>query len=91
MASGSSDPMEDLGGSTDVEPLKRAWRNEKAAPEILRFETHLIDRVSEQIQLMVLTVLLHGPAAQFQHSRTLSAQFFFSIFYICRCIEVDFS
>lgn len=58
MESGSSDPVEDLGTMADVEPLKRAWRNEKAAPEILRFEKQLIDRVSEQIQLMVLSALL---------------------------------
>ncbi|OWM71093.1 DNA replication complex GINS protein SLD5 isoform X2 [Punica granatum] len=56
MASGSSGPTEDLGTLTDVEPLKRAWRNEKAAPEILRYETHLIYRVSKQIELLEGTV-----------------------------------
>ena len=39
--------------TTDVELLRRAWRNEKAAPEILRFETPLVSRVREQIQLLV--------------------------------------
>ncbi|CAJ1972259.1 unnamed protein product [Sphenostylis stenocarpa] len=33
-----------LIATTVVELLKRAWRNEKAAPEILRFESHLIPR-----------------------------------------------
>lgn len=53
---GSTFPMDDyetLLSTTDVELLKRAWRNEKAAPEILRFETDLINRIKEQIQLMV--------------------------------------
>lgn len=39
--------------ATDVELLKRAWRNEKAAPEILRFDLPLVSRVREQIQLLV--------------------------------------
>jgi len=39
--------------ATDVELLKRAWRNEKAAPEILRFDSPLVSRVREQIQLLV--------------------------------------
>ena len=39
--------------TTDVELLKRAWRNEKAAPEILRFDSPLVSRVREQIQLLV--------------------------------------
>lgn len=53
---GLSLPMDDyetLLSTTDVELLKRAWRNEKAAPDILRFETDLIGRIREQIQLMV--------------------------------------
>ncbi|XP_054782192.1 DNA replication complex GINS protein SLD5 [Prosopis cineraria] len=56
---GLSLPMDDyetLLSTTDVELLKRVWRNEKAAPEILRFETGLIDRIKEQIQLMEETV-----------------------------------
>ncbi|KAF7825701.1 DNA replication complex GINS protein SLD5 [Senna tora] len=56
---GSSFPLDDyeaLLSTTDVELLKRAWRNEKAAPEILRFETDLTDRIREQIQLMEETV-----------------------------------
>ncbi|CAK9191313.1 unnamed protein product [Sphagnum troendelagicum] len=39
-------------GSSDVEILKRVWRNEKAAPDILPYEAHLIERVHEQILLM---------------------------------------
>ncbi|KAF5181655.1 Pentatricopeptide repeat-containing protein [Thalictrum thalictroides] len=38
---------------TDVELLKRAWQNEKEAPEILSFEFNLVKRSKEQIQLMV--------------------------------------
>jgi len=48
----SLDDYDSLIATTDVELLKRAWRNEKAAPEILRFESNLISRVKEQIQLM---------------------------------------
>ncbi|KAK4269236.1 hypothetical protein QN277_022422 [Acacia crassicarpa] len=54
-AEGLSIPIDDyetLLSTTDVELLKRAWRNEKAAPDILRFETDLIGRIREQIQLM---------------------------------------
>lgn len=54
--SGGAEVLEALVSTTDVELLKRAWRNEKAAPEILRFETHLIDRVAGQLQLMEETV-----------------------------------
>ena len=46
--SGSTEDYE-----TDVELLKRAWRQEKAAPEILQFESALVRRITEQIQLMV--------------------------------------
>ncbi|KAK3140756.1 hypothetical protein QOZ80_5AG0405380 [Eleusine coracana subsp. coracana] len=42
--------------TTDVELLKRAWRNEKAAPEVLRFDKDLVDRVREQIQLLEETL-----------------------------------
>ncbi|KAL6191263.1 hypothetical protein ACLB2K_037654 [Fragaria x ananassa] len=38
--------------TTDVELLKRAWRQEKAAPEILKFETDLIARLTGQIELV---------------------------------------
>ncbi|CAM6090793.1 unnamed protein product [Calypogeia fissa] len=38
--------------STDVDLLKRVWRNEKEAPEILRYEAQLVERVQEQILLM---------------------------------------
>ena len=47
------DDYETLISTTDVELLKKAWRSEKAAPEILRFETSLIQRIRGQIQLMV--------------------------------------
>ena len=48
-----SDDYESLISAMDVEHLKRVWRREKAAPEILQFETALIGRIREQIQLMV--------------------------------------
>ncbi|KAK6930298.1 GINS subunit, domain A [Dillenia turbinata] len=62
MASGSdglglgSEDYETLMATTDVELLKKAWRNEKASPEILRFQFNLIQRSREQIQLMEETV-----------------------------------
>ncbi|TKY64381.1 DNA replication complex GINS protein SLD5 [Spatholobus suberectus] len=59
----SMDDYEALISTTDVELLKRAWRNEKAAPEILRFESHLISRLKEQIQLMEETVEEKSSAA----------------------------
>lgn len=51
-----ADDYDALISTTDVELLKRAWRNEKAAPEILRFESDLITRVRGQIELMEETV-----------------------------------
>lgn len=42
-----------VAATTDVELLKRAWRNEKAAPEVLRFHKDLVDRVKEQIKFVV--------------------------------------
>ncbi|KAA8531211.1 hypothetical protein F0562_005875 [Nyssa sinensis] len=47
---------ESLIATTDAELLKRSWRNEKAAPEILQFETSLVQRSREQIQLMEETL-----------------------------------
>lgn len=47
---------ESLISTTDVELLKRAWRNEKAAPEILPFKEALVKRAKEQIQLVEETV-----------------------------------
>lgn len=38
---------------TDYEVLRRVWTNEKAAPEILPYEQELVDRIQEQISLMV--------------------------------------
>ncbi|KAI0504231.1 hypothetical protein KFK09_015181 [Dendrobium nobile] len=45
-----------MEAQTDVDLLKRAWRNEKAAPEILQFEAGLVQRAREQIQLLEETV-----------------------------------
>ncbi|XP_072998215.1 DNA replication complex GINS protein SLD5 isoform X2 [Typha latifolia] len=42
-----------LEATTDVDLLKRAWRNEKESPEILRFESELVHRAREQIQLLM--------------------------------------
>ncbi|XAR56980.1 hypothetical protein NMG60_11024969 [Bertholletia excelsa] len=50
------DDYETLISTTDAELLKRAWRTEKAAPEILNFETALVQRSREQVQLMEETV-----------------------------------
>nr|XP_027090828.1 DNA replication complex GINS protein SLD5-like isoform X2 [Coffea arabica] len=47
------DDYESLISTTDAELLKRAWQNEKAAPQILRFEAALIQRSREQIKLMM--------------------------------------
>jgi len=35
---------------TDVTELRRAWLNEKAAPELLRFKAELVQRLSAQTQ-----------------------------------------
>lgn len=59
-----TDDFETFTPTTDVEPLKRAWRNEKAAPEILPFEGSLVGRIKEQIQSMV-----------FQNSASMPVQF----------------
>ncbi|XP_021774279.1 DNA replication complex GINS protein SLD5-like [Chenopodium quinoa] len=59
MASGSGFSMEEfesLMATSDVELLKRAWRNEKSAPEILQFQSSLVLRSREQIQLMEETI-----------------------------------
>ncbi|XP_010671758.2 DNA replication complex GINS protein SLD5 [Beta vulgaris subsp. vulgaris] len=59
MASGSGFSMDDyesLMATSDVEHLKTAWRNEKAAPEILQFQASLVQRSREQIQLMEETI-----------------------------------
>ncbi|GJN36086.1 hypothetical protein PR202_gb24922 [Eleusine coracana subsp. coracana] len=53
MSSWDDDDESASAATTDVELLKRAWRNEKAAPEVLRFDKDLVDRVREQIQLLV--------------------------------------
>ncbi|XP_073147576.1 DNA replication complex GINS protein SLD5 [Henckelia pumila] len=50
------DDYESLLSTTDAELLKQAWRNEKASPEILKFQDALIHRSRQQIQLMEETV-----------------------------------
>lgn len=55
-SAGVGDDYESLLSTTDAELLKRAWQNEKAAPEILQFEAALVQRSREQIQLMEETV-----------------------------------
>ncbi|KAL2921117.1 DNA replication complex GINS protein SLD5 [Bienertia sinuspersici] len=52
----SMDDFESLMATSDVELLKKAWRNEKSAPEILQFQTSLVQRSLEQIQLMEETI-----------------------------------
>ncbi|KAK3137527.1 hypothetical protein QOZ80_5BG0453510 [Eleusine coracana subsp. coracana] len=56
MSSWDDDDESASAATTDVELLKRAWRNEKAAPEVLRFDKDLVDRVREQIQLLEETL-----------------------------------
>ncbi|KAF5737069.1 putative DNA replication complex GINS protein SLD5 [Tripterygium wilfordii] len=41
---------------SDLELLKTAWRNEKAAPEILPFQTRLVNDMKDQIQWREETV-----------------------------------
>ncbi|XP_061987052.1 DNA replication complex GINS protein SLD5-like isoform X2 [Populus nigra] len=53
------DDYETLISTTDVELLKRAWRNEKAAPEILQFESSLVQRIKEQIELAIEKYLFY--------------------------------
>ncbi|VVB15343.1 unnamed protein product [Arabis nemorensis] len=55
---GSAD-FETLVSTSDVELLKRAWRNEKAAPEILQYEAALVDRAKEQIELVIERFMFH--------------------------------
>ncbi|XP_023752279.1 DNA replication complex GINS protein SLD5 [Lactuca sativa] len=54
--SSAMDDYETLISTTDADLLKRSWRNEKASPEILQFESSLVQRSREQIQLMEETV-----------------------------------
>ena len=49
----TADDDESLKSTTDADLLKRAWRTEKTAPEILHIEANLVQRSLEQIQLMV--------------------------------------
>jgi hypothetical protein len=39
-----------------VERLKRAWRNEKAAPEILEYESELVDTILRILKDKVCTL-----------------------------------
>ncbi|KAH6808599.1 DNA replication protein-like protein [Perilla frutescens var. frutescens] len=50
--SSAADDYESLMSTTDAELLKSAWRNEKAAPEILKYDAGLVQRSRQQIQLM---------------------------------------
>ncbi|EYU29677.1 hypothetical protein ABFS82_07G004600 [Erythranthe guttata] len=50
--SSAADDYESLMSTTDAELLKSAWRNEKAALEILKFNEDLVHRSRQQIQLM---------------------------------------
>ncbi|XP_047950865.1 DNA replication complex GINS protein SLD5-like [Salvia hispanica] len=50
--SSAADDYESLMSTTDAELLKSAWRNEKAAPEILNYAADLVQRSRQQIQLM---------------------------------------
>ncbi|MCL7041005.1 hypothetical protein MKW94_009858 [Papaver nudicaule] len=66
MASGSDEGLgfgsEDIDASsisalpTEVELLKRAWRNEKASPEILQFQEDVVTNARLQIEHMEETV-----------------------------------
>lgn len=49
----AADDYDSLMSTTDAELLKSAWRNEKAAPEILKYDADLVQRSRQQIQLMV--------------------------------------
>ncbi|KAL5720709.1 hypothetical protein ACHQM5_013352 [Ranunculus cassubicifolius] len=53
---GSEDENSSSASTTHVELLKRAWRNEKASPEILQFEPGLVQQVRKKIQKMEDTV-----------------------------------
>ncbi|KAL8225221.1 hypothetical protein R6Q57_017778 [Mikania cordata] len=50
------DDYESLISITDADLLKGSWRNEKASPEILQFQSSLVQRSREQIELMEETV-----------------------------------
>ncbi|KAK9672305.1 hypothetical protein RND81_12G091200 [Saponaria officinalis] len=52
----SMDDYESLMATSDVELLKKAWRDEKSAPQILHFQAPLVQRSYEQIQLMEETI-----------------------------------
>ncbi|KAH9618082.1 hypothetical protein KSS87_020110 [Heliosperma pusillum] len=55
----SMSDFESLMATSDVELLKKAWRDEKSAPEILPFHSPLIQRSYEQIQLMIEKDMIH--------------------------------
>ncbi|GAQ85666.1 hypothetical protein KFL_002480040 [Klebsormidium nitens] len=44
------DDEADVASTSDGELLKRAWRDEKAAPEILPYQEELLERVKEQVE-----------------------------------------
>ncbi|KAF7143275.1 hypothetical protein RHSIM_Rhsim05G0134600 [Rhododendron simsii] len=60
-SSGAWDGSATGDSNNDAELLKRVWRTEKAAPEILQFEARLVQRSREQIQLVVSLSLSLSP------------------------------
>ncbi|XP_010442373.1 PREDICTED: uncharacterized protein LOC104725406 isoform X2 [Camelina sativa] len=46
--------------TSDIKLLKRAWRNEKAAPGILQYEGALVERAKEQNELVIEKFLFHN-------------------------------
>ncbi|GBG62937.1 hypothetical protein CBR_g34308 [Chara braunii] len=50
---GAPEEEDDWTSITDVDLLRRAWRQEKASPEVLPYETALIERVMEQVNLQM--------------------------------------
>ena len=59
------DDLASISETTDVELLKRAWRNEKAAPEVLPFQAPLVQRAREQIQLAVSAAFYYDILGKF--------------------------
>ena len=79
------DDYETLISTTDSELLKKAWRNEKAAPEILRFEADLVHRSRQLIKLMVNNCKLFQPFVFFMRV-CLICTFFFRPFLVKRVL-----
>lgn len=47
------DEETDIVSISDGEQLKRAWKDERAAPEILAYQGELLERVKEQVEFQV--------------------------------------